>query len=292
MKKMISGLCISTMLLTGCDLNKESDIPEFQTPRDQYGARYSVGDLGGKPVNLGREAPWVEYEDNAGVLTGRKYKHKVRTYSSKIQAFGFDMRYTDGLVLVVYYKAPPYSEELYKKENRLADHQWVRVSVYAGQSYNGDLTTRLINSTLETRIESKKILKELSYMNIYLPTSDFEYGLQKYVPHPEWVVENTSLMMKNISTPKSLYDIDDLYVQKDSKGKVLTLIKCEHSEYPLARICEQEFVLEPEMKVRISAVFQSVHLQDWQFIQQQAKKVVLGFIVKSDVSKKNKYNAS
>ncbi|OTG69171.1 hypothetical protein B9T25_00790 [Acinetobacter sp. ANC 4470] len=85
-----------------------------------------------------------------------------------------------------------------------------------------------------------------------------------------------------LALPKSLYDIDDLYVQKDSKGKVLTLIKCEYSEYPLVRICEQKFVLEPEMKVRILAVFQSVHLQDWQFIQQQAKTVVLGFIVKPE----------
>ncbi|WP_448760825.1 hypothetical protein [Acinetobacter tandoii] len=277
MKRIIIAVCIGLIFLISCEQKKTE--PEFITPRDQYGARYSVGDLGGRPVNLGREAPWVEYEDNTGFVTGKKYKRQTRTYQSKIQAFGFDMRYTDGLVLVVYYKASPYSEKQYNAEINLPDNHWVRVSVYAGQSYNGDLTTRLINSTLETRIESKQNLKEFNYMNIYLPTSDFEYGLQKYVPHPEWVDENTRLMRKNISTPKSLYDIDDLYVQKDSKGKVLTLIKCEHSEYPLARICEQEFVLEPEMKVRISAVFQSVHLQDWKVIQQQAKKVVQGFIV-------------
>lgn len=280
MIKIIFGLSLSTIFLTGCDLNKELDIPQFQTPRDQYGARYSVGDLGGKPVNLGREAPWVEYEDNMGFVTGRKYKHKVRTYSSKIQAFGFDMRYTDGLVLVVYYKAPPYSEKQYKAETGLPDNYWVSVGVGSDRYYNGDLTARLINSTLETKTISKKNLKALNYINIYLPTEEYEYSLQKYVPHPEWVKENNRLMRKNINMNKRIYDIDDLYVEKDPRGKVLTLIKCGHSEYPIARTCEQEFVLEPEMKVRLTARFQSIHLQDWQLIQQQTKKVVLGFIVK------------
>lgn len=152
MAKKILGIGLSVLLLTACDSNKEPEMQEFITPRDQYGARYSVGDLGGKPVNLGREAPWVEYEDNTGFVTGKKYKRKTRTYQSKIQAFGFDMRYTDGLVLVVYYKASPYSEKLYKKEINLPDNHWVSVGVYADRHYNGDLSTRLINSTLETKI--------------------------------------------------------------------------------------------------------------------------------------------
>lgn len=288
MKKIILGLSLSAILLIGCDSNKGSDIPEFQTPRDQYGARYSVGDLGGKPVNLGREAPWVEYDDNMGFVTGRKYKRKVRTYQSKIQAFGLDMRYTDGLVLVVYYKAPPYSEEQYKAEIGLPDNYWVSVGVGADRYYNGDLTARLINSTLEIKTISKKNLKALNYINTYLPTEEYEYSLQKYVPHAEWIKENNKLMRKNINMNKGIYDIDDLYVEKDPHGKVLTLIKCGHSEYPIARTCEQEFVLEPEMKVSLTARFQSIHLQDWQLIQQQAKKVVLNFVLKPDASKKNK----
>lgn len=266
------------ILLTACDSNKELKTQEFITPRDQYGARYSVGDLGGKPVNLGREAPWVEYDDNSGFVTGKKYKRQTRTYQSKIQAFGFDMRYTDGLVLVVYYKASPYSEKLYKKEINLPDNHWVSVSVYADKSYNGDLSTRLINSTLETKISSKKHLEEINFMRIYIPTDEYEYGLQKYIPHPKWVKRNKELMAINTGS-NALYDIDDLYVEKDKGGKVLTLITCGDSENPIARKCEQEFVLEPEMKVRISAVFQSMYLQDWKIIQQQAKKVVLGFIV-------------
>ena len=154
MAKKLLGITLSAFILIACDSNKELETQEFITPRDQYGARYSVGDLGGKPVNLGREAPWVEYEDNSGFVTGKKYKRKTRTYQSKIQAFGFDMRYTDGLVLVVYYKASPYSEKLYKKEINLPDNHWVSVSVYADKSYNGDLSTRLINSTLEKKISS------------------------------------------------------------------------------------------------------------------------------------------
>lgn len=278
MAKKLLGITLSAFILIACDSNKELETQEFITPRDQYGARYSVGDLGGKPVNLGREAPWVEYEDNSGFVTGKKYKRKTRTYQSKIQAFGFDMRYTDGLVLVVYYKASPYSEKLYKKEINLPDNHWVSVSVYADKSYNGDLSTRLINSTLEKKISSKKYLEEINFMHIYIPTDEYEYGLQKYIPHPKWVKRNKKLMAINTGS-NALYDIDDLYVEKDKGGKVLTLIKCGDSENPIARKCEQEFVLEPEMKVRISAVFQSMYLHDWKIIQLKAKRVVQGFIV-------------
>lgn len=278
MAKKLLGITLSAFILIACDSNKELDTQEFITPRDQYGARYSVGDLGGKPVNLGREAPWVEYDDNSGFVTGKKYKRKTRTYQSKIQAFGFDMRYTDGLVLVVYYKASPYSEKLYKKEINLPDNHWVSVSVYADKSYNGDLSTRLINSTLEKKISSKKYLEEINFMHIYIPTDEYEYGLQKYIPHPKWVKRNKKLMAINTGS-NALYDIDDLYVEKNEKGKVLTLIKCGDSENPIARKCEQEFVLEPEMKVRISAVFQSMYLHDWKIIQLKAKRVVQGFIV-------------
>jgi len=77
----------------------------------------------------------------------------------------------------------------------------------------------------------------------------------------------------------ALYDIDDLYVEKDKGGKVLTLITCGDSVNPIARKCKQEFVLNPEMRARVTTIFQSVHLQDWKTIQQQAKKVVLGSIV-------------
>lgn len=278
MKKIIISI-FNIILLTACDSNKEPEMQEFITPRDQYGARYSVGDLGGKPVNLGREAPWVEYEDNSGFVTGKKYKRKTRTYQSKIQAFGFDMRYTDGLVLVYYYKAPPYSREKYNAEINLPDNHWVSVGVYADRHYNGDLSTKLINSTLETKITSKKHLEEFNFRDIYLPSDEYEYGLQKYIPHPKWVKRNKKLMAKNTGS-NALYDIDDLYVEKNEKGKVLTLITCGDSVNPIARKCKQEFVLEPEMKVRISAVFQSMYRKDWKIIQQQAKKVVLGFIVK------------
>ena len=278
MAKKLLGITLSAFILIACDSNKELETQEFITPRDQYGARYSVGDLGGKPVNLGREAPWVEYEDNSGFVTGKKYKRKTRTYQSKIQAFGFDMRYTDGLVLVVYYKASPYSEKLYKKEINLPDNHWVSVSVYADKSYNGDLSTRLINSTLEKKISSKKYLEEINFMHIYIPTDEYEYGLQKYIPHPKWLKRNKKFMDINTGS-NALYDIDDLYVEKDKGGKVLTLIKCGDSENPIARKCEQEFVLEPEMKVRISAVFQSMYLHDWKIIQLKAKRVVQGFIV-------------
>ena len=178
----------------------------------------------------------------------------------------------------VYYKASPYSSEQYNAEINLPDNHWLSVSVYADRHYNGDLSTKLINSTLDTKITSKKHLEEFNFRDIYLPSDEYEYGLQKYIPHPKWVKRNKKLMAINTGS-NALYDIDDLYVEKDKGGKVLTLIKCGDSENPIARKCEQEFVLEPEMKVRISAVFQSMYLHDWKIIQLKAKRVVQGFIV-------------
>lgn len=75
-------------------------------------------------------------------------------------------------------------------------------------------------------------------------------------------------------------------LKKNEKGKVLTLITCGDSENPIARECKQEFVLKPEMRVRVTTIFQSVHLQDWKIIQLKAKKVVQGFIVEP-----NNYNS-
>lgn len=168
--KKIWAFSLVAISLVGCNLNDESESIEFQTPRDQYGVRYNIGDLGGKPVHLGREAPWVEYEDNVGVNTKKKYKRKVRTYESKIQAFGFEMRYTDGLVLVIYHKAPPYSEKQYKAEINLPDNQWIRATVYADQSYNGDLTTRLRNNTLKNKDIQRKDLEQFNYKYIFTDT--------------------------------------------------------------------------------------------------------------------------
>lgn len=45
MAKKLLGITLSAFILIACDSNKELETQEFITPRDQYGARYSVGDL-------------------------------------------------------------------------------------------------------------------------------------------------------------------------------------------------------------------------------------------------------
>lgn len=141
--------------------------PEFKAPLDQFGVPYSVGDLGGKPVNLGREAGYLEYDDDPGFVSGRKYKPQVRTYQSKIQSFGFNVRYTDGLVYISYYKAPQALRKEFETQQKRPDNQWVDVGVYAGRHYFGNLNDKLNQFTLEHTNSSKDFLESVSYIYTY-----------------------------------------------------------------------------------------------------------------------------
>lgn len=113
------------------------------------------------------------------------------------------------------------------------------------------------------------------HIYIHIPTSEYKYGLQHYSPHPKWVADYGHK------------DTNDLYIEKDQTGKVLTYIKCPNTEVPIAQTCTQDFILEPEMKVMASATFQKVHLQDWKLIQQQVKKVIFSFVVKPKNKRKH-----
>lgn len=279
-------ILISIILLSSCDpISEKKQEIELKVPRDQYGTKYSIGNLGGKPVQLGSGVFWLEYEDNAGFVPGRKYKRKVRNYDSKIVSFGFYMRYTDGLLYVLNYKAPRYSKDQYEKEIRIPGNQWISVGVNSHKNYYGDLTTRLKNLTLDLTISYKEYMEELNYSDIYMPTEEYVYELQKYNPHPVWAKTMLERSKKSLDEYKYLHDIRDLYVNKDKNNKVLTLIRCENSKYAISEKCNLEYVLEPEMKVRLNIIFQRVHLKDWKLIQNQAEKVVKSFVVKANNSK-------
>ncbi len=260
--------CISFLI------KNEKSKSEFKPPLQPYGLPYRVGSLGGKPVNLGEGVEYLEYEDFR--FLSKDKKNTNHNYNSKVVSFGFNFRYSDELFLVKYYKAPQKAYSVYKAEHFSPDNQWVRVGV-DGENPDPDFPARRFKYSTEL----KNYSKEYEYYRVYISTNEIEYGLEKYIPHSSWVERNNRLRKKNGN--KSIYYIDDWYVQKDKSGKILTLIACSTIDTPLARRCSQEFSIQPYMKgVSVSATFQRVHLKDWQQIQQSATKIIKSFIVEQN----------
>ncbi len=275
MNRQILSLLIVTLFTTGCNQRTEGpEKPEFKAPMGPYGLPYRVGNLGGKPVLLGEEASDLEYEDSPVLNPENRrkgYKPPPRNFDSIITAFGFEMKYPTGLVLVRYHKAPQDASKQYDAERDMADSQWVHVIVNAGRrySYKSNLTAAFINSTLNSKVESRQNMKNTHYISIYIPSNKQEHGLEKHIPHPEWI---------NFYEYK---ETKDLYIQKNEQGKVTTLIRCSNKDVAPTRTCYMQWVMEPEIKVLLNAHFKRVHLKDWQLIQKQSEKIIKSFIVQS-----------
>lgn len=271
MKKIILGFCFSSLLLTACEQQKNKE-PEFKAPMGPYGLPYQVGNLGGKAVLFSEEVEWLEYEDSPVLVLEHRYKgYKAppRDFNSVITAFSVQMTYTTGIALVRYQGAPQESYRQYKAEIDSPDNQWVNLIVNSGIRYHPDLTTAFINSTLDNEIRSKKHMEDVHYINIFIPAHKQEFGLEKYAPHPEWV------------KTYGLHDTQDIYLQKDSARKVITLISCTNSVVKVrsAPRCSMRWNLEPFMKVQMEAYFQRVHLKDWQLIKKNSEKLIKSFAV-------------
>lgn len=271
MKKIILGLCFSSLIFTACEQQQKKE-PEFKAPMGPYGLPYQVGNLGGKAVLLGEEVAWLEYEDSPVLIHEHRYKgYKAppRDFNSVITSFGVEMKSTTGIALVRYQGAPQESYRQYKAEIDSPDNQWVNLIVNSGIRYHPDLTAAFINSTLDNKIRSKKHMENVNYINIFIPAHKQEFGLEKYDPHPEWIKFY------------GLYNTQDQYVQEDSAGKVITLINCTNSvvKERSAPRCNMRWNLEPFMKVQMEAYFQRVHLKDWQLIKKNSEKLIKSFAV-------------
>lgn len=265
-KKTGSLLVCSMVALPGCYLVEPPEKTESTAPKDPYGFSYLIGDLGGKPVNLpSTKVDLVEYDDSPGwdVEKIKNYNPPPRTYASVIESFGFDMRYTDGLVRELYHKAPQYSEQQYQAQKNLADSKWLSVIVYSGRRYNrAGLDPMLINFL--------KTSPKMYPAYIYKKTVTSVYGLELYAS--PGVDPSTGVPWRRHSEAK------DLYVYKDDKGKVGTIIQCVNANIRRPS-CVQIFNLDPDMKVSLHVFYARVNLKDWEKIQREATKAVEAFIV-------------
>lgn len=255
------------VVLPGCYLFEPPEKTESTAPKDPYGFSYLIGDLGGKPVNLpSTKVDLVEYDDSPGwdAEKIKNYNPPPRTYASVIESFGFEMRYTDGLVREPYHKAPQYSEQQYQAQKNLADSTWVRVGVSAGKNYNH----YGFNASFRGVMEKTAILPPPQYR--YQKVPGILYGLEVYAP--PGVDQKTGIAWRDHP------DAADMYVYKNSQGEVTTIIKCFNRKVK-RQTCALKFNLNSVMKVTIRVRFVRNHLADWQKIQREATKAVEAFIV-------------
>lgn len=237
-----------------------SEEPAFERPKDQYGLKYWIGNLGGKPVKLPPTIFTVwEYDDSPDTWGGTKeemaeYKKRPRTYDSIIKSMSFDMRFTDGMLLERYYKAPQASAEQYDAEEKLWNSPWLSIQFESGQRYGaGDMNIYWRN--IMSRDKN-------SYMS-YHPTEKKLYELHEY--------KLNKLSIHGINK--------DLYVYWDEKNNVTTVIYCHDDRF--GGSCEQRFLLIPGLKARAIVNYQRVHLRDWRLIQQRVSESIQPYIINS-----------
>lgn len=248
--------------LTGCEQNNE---PEFKAPMGPYGLPYRVGSLAGKPVNLGEEVRWLEYEDSPLLKSENRYKGykpPPRNYKSVVTSFEIIMKYTTGVPLMRYYKAPQAPVKQYDAEQSDPNNKWIYIGVRSGERYQGNLTRQFLNSQINIPIDGNNIEDDYKYIFRFIPANSSEYGLDKYNPHPIWV------------SKAGFSDTDDLYVQKNSENKVITFILCSNVQVDLARRCSMRSTLEPKMKILFDVKFQRNNLKDWKLIKKVSEEEV------------------
>jgi len=275
-------IMLNVIFLQGCDLDvdkltvekiKKNNSIDFKPPMGPYGLPYRAGNLGGKAVNLG-EGVSADYEEcpiwEWGKVEPECKTGLKRNYDSLLSFITFKMRYTDGRLLVTYIKAPQ-AETLkkeYKIQNSLPDTPWVNVFAYAANRYvkDGDMWA-LLDSVVHKK-PSTDSSGHLNYIYVYTKTDQFEYGLQKYIPDQKWIAQY------------GYKDTKDLYVFVDKRdSRRITIIYCRN--HYLNQICEQSFIMEPEMRVFVEASFSKNNLKDWMKIQHKAKEMILSFTVKA-----------
>ena len=111
-------LLSSVLLLIGC-----SDSSTVANTEEKY----AIGDLGGVSVDLPREfVELIEYDGYPSWGEKRVGKKHERTYQSKINSFGFDIRYTDKTLL-----DGPFGKlaDIYHQEKKLPENPWVSVGI-------------------------------------------------------------------------------------------------------------------------------------------------------------------
>lgn len=216
-------------------------------PKDKYGKPYIIGKIGNVPVNLPDSATSsVEYEDSPGfdINKLRTYKPAKRSYDSAITSFGFDLHYTDGVVMD--YQV---NQNQFEKERNIPGNDWIHVGVNAGSRAPSD------NLYLNRFLETKTTYPLENYR--FIKSDENPYGLESYIRH-------------ELIDKRPHVKGDSLYVKRNSEGNVVTYIKCSNNEVP-SPPCTHHFMEFDDFVFDAYISYDRHNLYDWQKIEEAAR---------------------
>jgi hypothetical protein len=158
-------------------------------------------------------------------------------------------------------------EKIQEEKHRepLPESRWIDIGISAGEDYPGD-------GFLDRRASYLDMPGKYWWSN-YKRLPDDEHGLEF------WVVADID--PRNGKPGRESRDTDDVYIHRDTSGKVDTYIWCGRTDVPrgVAR-CHMGFSLEPKAQVEVKVGFRRRLLPEWQRIQQSAHDLLLSFEIK------------
>ncbi len=233
----------------------------FQPPvmaAAQHSEKDVIGDLGGMQVKISRfVAEYVEYEGDPGWSGPRKGPPPVRTYASRIESFGFYIRYPDMATLL---KREMWDD---KKRYNIYNTPWVKAGVITGPIYPG--------RGFMNRIDLKD--SELSsqyWWEDRFKVKEKKFGLTEYrlarKPPPR----------PGIDSDMPQYG-DTVYLYRDKAGNVITRIDCSDVPHEAAPCTQRWDMGEYGVSAALRVMYRRGLLEHWREIQQKVTQVVLGF---------------
>ncbi len=243
LSKLIAMMVIFT-LITSCS--------------DLFSENY-IGDLGGVPVDLTKNlVHLVEYNGDPAWGKKREGPKPTRSYDSKINSFGFDVRYTDNTILD---KSDKSLKRAYDEEKNLGNSPWVSVNVTSGDRYHGaGGIHRMGDGTISA--------SDVNPVYRYEQLDNNQYGLEVYA--------QPGIDPKTNKPWREDSDAEDVFIQRDKMGQIITYIKCSNRDVP-SPPCQHLFDLEPQMALDLSVQYSRHKLADWQQIEQVVRQQVLNF---------------
>ena len=221
-----------------------------------------IGDLGGVPVDLPKSlVHLVEYDGDPAWGKKREGSKPTRSYDSKINSFGFDVRYTDNTILDESDKG---LKSAYRRDNKsnLGDNPWVSVSVSSGDNYHGaGAPHRIGYGTISA--------SDVHPVYTYAKLDNNQFALEVYAP-PR-IDPKTGRPYREDSSAR------DVFIQRDKTGQIITYIECINRKDVPSPPCSHNFDLEPQMGLYVSAQYSRHNLANWQQIEQVVRQQVLNF---------------
>lgn len=217
---------------------------------------FAIGDLGGMPVKVPRHlAELLEYDGDPGWAPAPDWLPPVRTFESKINSFGFYVRFPDGATL---------NSKERREEKRLTppwEDRWIDVGVASSERYPRD-------GFLDTYVQLRLLDHAgKSALHRYHRQPEDEHGLEVYrlAPPPEGPDPTKTL-------------VSEEFVGRDSAGKVISTIDCTLSFDENRSRCSQVWSMEARgLRIQLTASYRRPLLQHWREIQPMVTQIVLGF---------------